>query len=128
MCIRDSGRPVSQRSAADPRDQTLDRRPRDARRADEIGVKIAGAVAVGVVGHRLDCGPGLAEPHRRLRHRADLHIDQRRAQIAHLSLIHICFRAVDVTLRFRGAASGVTIVDLPNEWGGFCLLYTSRCV
>ncbi|HRE35350.1 MAG TPA: hypothetical protein PK217_09825, partial [Sphingopyxis terrae] len=25
------------------------------------------------------------------------------------------FRAVDVTLRFRGAASGVTIVDLPNE-------------
>ncbi len=34
------------------------------------------------------------------------------------------FRAVDVTLRFRGAASGVTIIDLPNEWGGFDKLYT----
>ena len=34
------------------------------------------------------------------------------------------FRAIDVTLRFRGAASGVTIIDLPNEWGGFDKLYT----
>lgn len=34
------------------------------------------------------------------------------------------FRAITVTLRFRGAPGGVTIVDLPNEWGGFERLYT----
>src|SRR3546814_14815885 len=45
-----------------------------------MGVKIARAVIVRLIGHRLDRRPGLAEPRCDLRDRADLHIDERRTE------------------------------------------------
>ena len=53
------------------------------RRAHQIGVEIGAAVAIGIIGDRLNRRPWSVEPRRALRNGCHLHIDQLRAQCRH---------------------------------------------